>query len=307
MTKFEVTILGNNSAFPAQGRNPSAQVVNYNDELFLVDCGEGTQIRMSQYGVKRARINHIFISHLHGDHVFGLPGLINSYQHLTRKSPLHIYGPAGVRQMIETVLRLSKSMIHFDIVFHELHQEEKQKIFESKLLRVYTFPLKHRVPTFGYLFQERVQPGGMNKDIIEKYNLSVQEIKALKAGDDVTLEDNRIVRTAEALDPPPQPRSFAYCSDTIFDKEIVPWIEHATLLYHEATFLHGIERKARESMHSTALQAGTIAHLANVGKLLIGHFSSRYDDLSPLREEAQEIFMNTEIAEEGVTYLVAHK
>jgi ribonuclease Z len=135
----------------------------------------------------------------------------------------------------------------------------------------------------------------------------VQEIKALKAGDDVTLEDNRIVRTAEALDPPPQPRSFAYCSDTIFDKVIVPWIEHATLLYHEATFLHGIERKARESMHSTALQAGTIAHLANVGKLLIGHFSSRYDDLSPLREEAQEIFMNTEIAEEGVTYLVAHK
>jgi ribonuclease Z len=304
MTKFEVTILGNNSAFPAQGRNPSAKVVNYQEELFLVDCGEGTQIRMNQYGVKRTRINHIFISHLHGDHIFGLPGLINSYQHLSRKSALHIYGPVGVRQMIETVLRLSKSMINFDLVFHELQSVEKQKVFESAHLRVYAFPLKHRVPTFGYFFQERARPGGMNKDIIVKYGLSVEQIKTLKSGNDVVLDDGYRLTSDEALEAPEPLRSFAYCSDTIFDKTIVPVIQGASLLYHEATFLHAIERKATESMHSTALQAGTIAHLANVGKLLIGHFSSRYDDLSPLVEEAREIFMETEIAEEGNTYLV---
>ena len=302
--KFEVTILGNNSAFPAQGRFPSAQVVNHNEELFLIDCGEGTQIRMSQYGVKRSRINHVFISHLHGDHVFGLPGLINSYQHLARRSPLHIYGPTGIRQMVETVLRLSRSMIDFDLVFHELQGTEKLKVFESRLLRVYAFPLKHRVPTYGFLFSEREQRGGIRKELISQYQLSFEQIRQLKEGQTVILEDGTSLSSTDALLPPEVTRALAYCSDTIFDEQLVAVIGRVSLLYHEATFLHEISQKARESMHSTALEAGTLAHLANAGHLLIGHFSSRYDDLTPLVEEARSIFRDTDIAEEGATYTV---
>ena len=300
--KFELTILGNNSAFPAQGRYPSAQILNHNEELFLIDCGEGTQIRMSALGIKRSRINHILISHLHGDHIFGLPGLINSYQHLTRTAPLHVYGPTGIRQMIETVLRLSRSVISFELVFHELDLTTKQKILDTRSLRIYGFPLTHRVPTFGYHFVEKHLHRNIRRAAIEEFQLTFEEIRALKSGDAIMLSSGRIVEPGEALEPSGPQRSYAYCSDTVYDERIVPWIAQTTLLYHEATFLHALEQKARESMHSTALQAGTMAHRANAGRLLIGHFSSRYDDLTPLREEARSIFDRSEIAEEGQTY-----
>ncbi len=302
--KFEITILGSNSAFPAQGRYPSAQVVNHNETLFLVDCGEGTQIRMSDFGIKRTRISQIFISHLHGDHIYGLPGLINSYQHLSRTLPLHLYGPVGLRQMIETVLRLSQSMLDFEIVFHELQSTEKQKLLETKDLRVYAFPLTHRVPTYGYLFQEKHTTINVRKDAIAQYHLSVAQIKQIKSGLPVQTPSGEAIPEAAVIEPPRPPRSFAYCSDTRYDERIVPWIDHVTLLYHEATFLHALEHKARESMHSTALEAGMMAHHANAGKLLIGHFSSRYDDLTALLNEASEIFQNTDLALEGQTYQV---
>ncbi|HLF65383.1 MAG TPA: ribonuclease Z [Saprospiraceae bacterium] len=300
--KFEVTILGNNSAFPAQGRYPSAQVVNHHEELFLVDCGEGTQIRMSQYSIKRSRIHHIFISHLHGDHVFGLPGLINSYHHHGRHVPLHIYGPVGIRAMIETVLRLSNSMIDFELVFYEIQSEKKLKIYENKDLRVYAFPIKHRVPTYGYMFQEKNTVINMSKEAIQKYHLTIDQIKTAKEGKPVTLASGELLSNDILTLPSPVSRSYAYCSDTVFDKAIVQWIKCVTVLYHEATFLHELEQKAVESMHSTALQAGMMAHMANVGQLLLGHFSSRYDDLSQFEQEAKEIFNAVQIAEEGHTY-----
>jgi ribonuclease Z len=302
--KFELTILGNNSAFPAQGRFPSAQILNYNEELFLIDCGEGTQIRMSQFAIKRSRIHHIFISHLHGDHVYGLPGLINSYHHFGRNAPMHIYGPVGIRQMIETVLRLSNSMIDFDLIFHEIQTETKHRIHENKDIRVYAFPIKHRITTYGFLFQEKNAIINVNKEAILKYNLTVDQIKTAKEGKSVALPSGEILNNELLTIPSRAPRSYAYCSDTVFDKSIVQWIEGVTVLYHESTFLHELEHKAIESMHSTALQAGMIAHLANVGQLLLGHFSSRYEDLSVFIQEAKEIFNAVQIAEEGKTYQI---
>ncbi len=302
--KFEVTILGNNSAFPAQGRFPSSQIINHNEDLFLVDCGEGTQIRMTQLGIKRSRIQHIFISHLHGDHVYGLPGLINSFHHFTRQMPLHIHGPVGIRSMIETVLRLSNSIIEYELVFHEIQSDTKHKIYENKDLRVYAFPLLHRVPTYGFLFQEKHNTINISKEAIERYGLSIEQIKKAKMGMSVVLDSGETLAPELLSLPARALRSYAYCSDTMFDKRIVPWIENATVLYHEATFLHDLAPKASESMHSTALQAGMIAHMSNAGKLLLGHFSSRYADLEPFVREAREIFDPVLIAYEGRTFSI---
>ena len=304
MSVFEVTILGNNSAFPAHGRFPSSQILNCNQHLYLIDCGEGAQMRMSQYGIKRSRINHIFITHLHGDHVFGLPGLINSYTHFSRTTPLHIYGPKGIRQMIETTLRLSASMIQYEVVFHEIENPAYHKILDSQGLKVYTFPLQHRIPTHGYLFVRKEGERHMRKSAIEKYNLTIPQIQAAKAGDSIDLADGSTLQAEALTDPPSPARKYAYCSDTIFAPEIADWIRGVNLLYHEATFLHELEHKAEISRHSTAFQAGMIARLAEVEKLIIGHFSSRYDDLEPLAEEARDAFPDVRIATEGETFTI---
>lgn len=259
-------------------------------------------MRLSQLYIKRSRIEHIFISHLHGDHVYGLPGLINSYHHFGRNAPLHIYGPVGIRTMIETVLRLSQSMIDFELLFHEIQGDSKHKVYENKDLRVFAFPMLHRIPTYGYLFQEKQAQQNLRKDILEEYSLTVDQIKAAKGGKSVVLGSGDVLTPSELLLPPRSIRSYAYCSDTAFDKRIVPWIDQVSLLYHEATFLHDLEQKAIESTHSTALQAGMIAHMANAKGLLLGHFSSRYEDLSPFVQEAQEIFAAVQIAYEGHTY-----
>jgi len=299
---FEVTILGNNSAFPAHGRFPTSQVVRYNNSLFMVDCGEGSQIRLSQNKIKRSKIDHIFISHLHGDHVYGLPGLLNSYAHFGRKRPMYIYGPKGIRQLIDTILRLTSSMVDFEIIFHELEGKDKRKVLEAGGLRVYAFPLVHRIPTYGYRFDEKEPQVNMRKDAIEKYHLSVNEILAIKSGRVYAPEGVEIPR--EELVTEKLPRSYAYCSDTVFDKDIVPCIADVDLLYHEATFLHELEDTAAMSKHTTSFQAGMIAHMANAGRLIIGHFSSRYDDVTPLLEEAREVFVRTDIAEEGMSFQV---
>lgn len=303
---FEVTVLGNNSAFPAHGRFPSAQVVKHGNSMFLVDCGEGTQIRLSQYKVKRSRIDHIFISHLHGDHVYGLPGLLNSYAHYGRKGAMHIYGPKGIRQLLDTILRLSESIVDFEIVYHELDCKEKRKVLEMGGLKVYAFPMIHRMPTYGYLFQEKSSRTNINKEAIKKYDLSRPDIHWIKrggafrdkAGNDIPREELMAKRS---------PRSYAYCSDTIYDPTLVKHIKGVDLLYHEATFLHELEDKAQISKHATAFQAGMIARLADVGELIIGHFSSRYDDVTPLLEEASEVFKDTRIAEEGETFAVGNE
>ena len=300
MSDFEVTTLGNNSSLPVHGRFPSAQVVGYGPMLYLVDCGEGTQIRLSEYGIKRSRIDRIFISHLHGDHVYGLPGLINSYAHVSRSGPLHIYGPKGIRQMMDTILRLSESKLLYDIEYHELTADSMTRILDEGNLRVHAFPLRHRVKTYGFKFGEKdVQPR-LDKEAVKKHNIPVRDIIALKerriTPAQLNLPDD-ILRQDKA-------RCYAYCSDTVYDTSLVPWISAADLLYHEATFLQELEEKALETTHSTAFQAGMIARMADVGRLLIGHFSSRYTDLQPLLEEAQEVFPDTELALEGRTYQV---
>ncbi len=301
--KFEVTILGNNSAFPAYGRFPTSQVVNYDDHLYMIDCGEGTQIRLSKFRIKRSRIDHIFISHLHGDHVFGLPGLLNSYAHMGRTKPMHIYGPKGIRMLIDTVLRLSSSIVSYEILYKELDHTDRIKLFESNSLRVYSFPMKHRVPTYGYLFEERRERVKVRKEAIEKYDLSIADIRAIKAGQEHITVEGVQMKTGELLIRTPR-RSYAFCSDTSFDPDLVKWIHGVDLLYHEATFLHELEDKAIFSKHSTALQAGMIARLAEVEKLIIGHFSSRYKNIRPLVEEARESFPEVEAAEEGKTFSI---
>lgn len=303
MMKFEVTILGNNSAFPAYGRFPTSQVVNYDDHLFMIDCGEGTQVRLSQFRIKRSRIDHIFISHLHGDHVYGLPGLLNSYAHMGREKPMYIYGPKGIRMLIDTVLRLSSSIVNYEIVYKELDHTDKIKVFENGSLRVYAFPMKHRVPTYGYLFEERKEKVNLSKEAIDKYGLTIRDIHALKAGEETIVVEGVQIKAEDVLIKAPR-RSYAYCSDTVFDTDLVPWIKGVDLLYHEATFMHDLEHKAEFSKHSTALQAGMIARLAEVGKLIIGHFSSRYKDVEPLVEEARESFPEVASADEGTVFTI---
>ena len=216
---FEVTILGNNSAFPAHGRFPTSQVVRYNNSLFLIDCGEGTQVRLREFNVKRSRIDHIFISHLHGDHVYGLPGLLNSYAHSGRTRPMYIFGPKGIRQLIDTVLRLTSSIVDFEIVYHELEGQDKRKILEASGLRVYAFPLKHRIVTYGYRFDEKEPQVNLRKEAIEKYGLSVKEILAIKSGRPYSPGGIEVSRAELVIEK--APRSFVYCSDTAFDKSIV--------------------------------------------------------------------------------------
>ena len=301
--RFEVTILGTNSAFPAHGRYPTAQVVTFGNNLYLVDCGEGTQMRLSEFQVKRSRIDHIFISHLHGDHVFGLPGLLNSYAHFSRNRPMHIHGPKGIRQLIDTVLRLSASIVDYEIEYHELEGGNKRKVVDEAGLRVYAFPLKHRIPTYGYLFEEKTSRINIRKDAIRQYDLSVPDIHKINNGVPYHNADGKLVPRTELMIERP-PRKYGFCSDTIYDTSIVDYIKGVDLLYHEATFLHALEDKAVISKHTTAFQAGMIARLAEAERLLIGHFSSRYDDVAPLVKEAREAFEPTDAAEEGRVYQV---
>lgn len=302
--RFEVTVLGTNSALPCFGRNPSSQLLNHNDRLFLIDCGEGTQMRLIECDVRYMRIDYIFISHLHGDHVYGLPGLINTMSSQGRQNPLTVFGPTGIKELTETVLRLSESRVLFPIEFMELKGEGFRRIFENERLRVDTFPLRHRISTQGYIFREKVVELNIKPEAIEQYGLNFEQIRAVKAGEDITLQNGGILNHKLITEPPPPERSYAYCSDTAYFPEILPYIRGASLLYHEATFMHELLAKAEHSMHSTARQAGEIASRAGVAKLLIGHFSSRYQDLSPLLEEAREIFPATELAVEGKTFAI---
>lgn len=298
---FSVTILGSNSAFPAYGRFPSAQIVRYDSHLFLVDCGEGTQIQMSRFGVRRHRINHIFISHLHGDHVYGLPGLLTSYAQLSRQAPLQITGPEGIRELVETTLRLSEARTGFDLNFTELADDGKVSVLELKGIRVAAFPLHHRVRTYGYLFQERPRPLNVRKELIREYRLTTDQILALKSGKDIEV-DGRIVPVEKLTRPPDPPRAFAYCSDTAYTDAILEYIRGVQVLYHETTFMDDMEELAAFSKHSTTMQAAQIAQLADAGSLITGHFSSRYQDLAPLLAETRSVFPASFLGLEGHTY-----
>jgi len=299
MNSFSVTILGSSSALPTSHRFPTAQVVRLNEQLFLVDCGEGTQIQLRKFHFKLGRINHIFISHLHGDHIFGLPGLISSLALYGKKGELHIYAHSELQLMMEGMMKFMNEVPDLTVKYHPLNFKRNSIVFEDKKLRVTSFPVKHRIPCCGFLFQELPGDRHLNIQAIEKYNIPPSQRQNIKKGADWLLEDGTTVPNTAITQPSDPPRSYAFCTDTLFRKEIVSTIAGADLLYHEATFAADLEDLARKTFHTTSMQAAEIARMAQVKKLVIGHFSSRYKDVAPLVAEARAIFPETHAANDG--------
>jgi ribonuclease Z len=302
MNKFSVTILGSSSALPTSARFPTSQVVQFNEQLFLIDCGEGTQIQLRKYRFRMGKINHIFISHLHGDHIFGLPGLISSLALYGKKGELHIHAHSELQQMMEGMMKFMNELTDLKVTYHPLNFRRNSVIFEDKKIRITSFPLKHRIPCCGFLFSELPSYLHLDKYAVEKYDIPVSQRLNIKNGADLLLPDGTVVPNSEltlAADPP---RSYAFCTDTAFRKNIVPTIEGVDLLYHEATFAGDLEELAKKTFHTTSVQAAEIARLAGAKKLVLGHFSSRYKDVEHLAQEARAIFPETVAANDGDCY-----
>jgi len=298
--KFEVTILGSSSATPVFNRNPSAQLLNCNEKYYLIDCGEGTQLQLAKYNLKAARIDHIFISHLHGDHYFGLIGLLSSLHLNGRIKPMQIFGPKPLLEILEIQFKYSDTTLRYPIEFFPIEANESQQIFENGDLIVKTIILNHRIPTTGFIFEQKKRQRKLIKEKTD--DIPMAYYTALKKGMDVELPDGTIIRSEDYTTPADSPRSYAYCSDTMYDERYFSIIKNCNTLYHEATFMHELLDRANETHHTTALQAGEIAKINGIDKLLIGHFSSRYKTLQMLLEEAQSVFENTELAVEGRTF-----
>ena len=300
MHPFDLTILGCSSATPTSSRNPTAQILNHAERYFLIDCGEATQIQLRKFKFKMQRIDHIFISHLHGDHYLGLPGLLGSMHLLGRDKELHIYSPPGLEEIITVSHHHSKSHLNYKLVFHTI--ESQARIFEDDKLTVDTIPMNHRIPCYGFLFREKPNLRNIIKEKIEQYNIPVQEIPHIKVGKDFISAEGKKILNAELTTDPLPPRSYAYCSDTLYNESYIEQIKNVDMLYHEATFGSEMAERAKETHHCTAKEAGMIAQKANVKKLIIGHYSARYRDLAPLLAEAKEVFQNTVLAVEGEKY-----
>ncbi|WP_405605493.1 ribonuclease Z [Polaribacter sp. Asnod1-A03] len=302
---IQLTILGCHSATPRANAFPTSQYLEINNSHFLIDCGEGTQRQMRKYKVGFSKINHIFISHLHGDHFYGLVGLLSTYGILNREKELHIYGPKGIKEVTLLQLKTSQSHAKYQLIFHELTSKESELIFEDDKVSVRTIPLKHRVYTNGYLFKEKEKPRKLNMLNISGYpEIDKADYLNIKAGKDIVLSTGKVVSNAELTLPPKKALSFAFCSDTCYKPDIVPIIKDTDLLYHEATFLAEREDLAKKTKHSTTIEAAKIAKAANVKQLIIGHYSGRYKDISIFKKEAEEIFENTNLAEPGKIFNV---
>ena len=301
--KFELTILGSNSALPTSKRFPTAQVLNVLERFFLIDCGEGTQIQLKKFRVPMSRINHIFISHLHGDHFFGLIGLISSLSLQGRKNDLHIYAHSKLEKIIRFQLDILESKLSYELVFHNIFGKETQILFEDDILSVQSFPLRHGVmPCAGFLFKEKERPRHLKKEMLDFYKIPIKERHGIKMGNDYIAETGELIPNARLTLSASAPRSYAFCTDTAYFPRIIPIISKVDLLYHEATFLKDDEKRAKSTYHSTAEQAANIADEAQVGQLLIGHFSARFHDLSGHLKEAQSVFKNTALAEDGCVF-----
>lgn len=301
---FELTILGSSSAIPTSERYPTAQVLNVLGRFFLIDCGEGTQIQIRRQKIAFGKIKHIFISHLHGDHFYGLIGLISTFNLLGLKNDIHIYSPSQLKEVIQTQLDFLKGEMQFKVIFHPLNFKKPQLIFEDKKVEVLSFPLKHSINCCGFLFREKPKEANIKKEYIEQYQIPVAQIRAIKQGADFLTAEGEVVSNAKLTTPPPPPRSYAFCSDTAFYPQVVETIQGVNLLYHEATFTEELRDWAEKTYHSTALDAAKTAQMAHAGKLIIGHFSTRYKEAEPFLEEAQTVFSNTEVAIDGKTYSV---
>lgn len=299
---MKLTILGCHSATPTASTHPTAQILEIKGHLFLIDCGEGTQMQLRKYRVKFSRIRHIFISHLHGDHFFGLPGLISTFLLLGREAELHIYGPKGIKQAILLLLKLGKAYTNYPLYFHELEETTPQVIYEDDKVTVETIPLKHRVYTNGFLFKEKLEDRKLNVDAARELNIDLSYYNKIKQGFDVENRDGKLISNKDITFDPPAPKSYSYCSDTEYNPEMVPQIKGATVLYHESTFLDEHYHLAEKTKHSTAKEAAVIARKANVGTLILGHYSGRYGKLELFRKEAQEVFDNVELAEDGKSF-----
>lgn len=295
---MKLTILGCHSASPHVNKNPTAQLLDINGHRFLIDCGEGTQVQLRKAKVSFVHIKHIFISHLHGDHFYGLPGLVSSFRLLGREAALHIYGPKGIKEAVTLLLKLANSWTNFPLHFHELECTDSQLIFEDDSVSVHTIPLKHRVYTNGFLFTEKEGLRRVDVTAARAAKIDKSQFRLLQLGQDVLVDGVMVKNDAVTLDPH-RPKKYAYCSDTAFLPSIVPIIQGADWLYHESTFLQQHTTLAQQTQHSTAAQAAIIARDANVGRLILGHYSSRYKNISLFYEEAKEIFPNVVLASDG--------
>ena len=302
--KFEVTILGSSSATPIYNRNPSAQILNINERLYLIDCGEGTQQQMLRFDVKASRIDHIFISHLHGDHYLGLVGLLSSMHLNGRTKTLKLFGPSELMEIIDLQLKYSDTTLQYPLEFIATHTDKPELILDTTDITVETIPLDHRIATTGFLFKQKRRLKKIIKEKIIELNIPVNHFSEIKKGADYIAPDGTVYKNWEITNNPKEPKSYAYCSDTIYDESYFEQISNVDLLYHEATFLHSMLDRAKSTFHTTALQAGGVALKTGAKRLLIGHFSARYKTLIELLEEAMSVFPETELAVEGKTFVI---
>ena len=298
---YELTILGCSSAIPSLKKNPTAQLLNANERFFLIDCAEGTQIQLRKYKFKFQKISRIFISHLHGDHYFGLIGLLSSMHLLGREKELHIYAHVKLKQIIDVQLEASNTELCYPLFFHIINPETDEVLFEDKKIKISTFPLSHGIDCNGFLFEEKRSPRKIISEIVKQYNIPVEQIKTIKNGKNFISEDGRVIFNSELTIENKKPSSYAFCSDTKYCESIIKKIKGVSLLYHEATFMNDRKNRAKETNHSTTIDAATIAKLAEVSHLLIGHFSQRYRDENLLLEESKSVFKNTLLAKQGQT------
>lgn len=301
MADFDIHILGCGSALPTTRHLPTAQVINLRDKLFMIDCGEGAQLQMRRMRIRFSRITHIFISHSHGDHCFGLPGLISTLGMLGRKGDLFIYGPEEIGTYIQNILDTFCRGMEYQVIFHPVNTQESQIVMEDRSVTVRSIPLKHRIPCCGYLFEEKPKEAHIIRDMIDFYHVPVKDIQHIKQGEDFVTEEGEIIPNCRLTRPAEPPHRYAFCSDTAYDPSIIPLVENVDLLYHEATFAEADLPRAQETFHSTARQAAEIAKAAHVKKLLIGHYSARYEHLDDIQREATAVFPQTLLAEEGMS------
>ncbi|MEN8886142.1 MAG: ribonuclease Z [Winogradskyella sp.] len=299
---MKLTILGCHSATPRTNTNPTAQILEIKNHMFLIDCGEGTQVELRRNKVKFARVKHIFISHLHGDHYFGLVGLISTFRLLTRETELHIYAPKGLKEVITLQMKLSNSWTNYPLVFHELTSKKAQLIYEDDKVEVHTIPLDHRIYTNGFLFKEKENERKLNMNAILNANINIAYYRKLKQGADVENDDGVLIKNKDVTKDPIPAKSYAFCSDTAYNESIIPIIKEVSVLYHESTFLDKNEALCIPTKHSTAKQAATIAKKANVGTLVLGHYSTRYDGYTAFKTEAQTVFENVLLAKDGKSF-----
>ncbi|MGB1270211.1 MAG: ribonuclease Z [Flavobacteriaceae bacterium] len=296
---MKLTILGCYSATPRAFTNPTAQILDIKGNLFLIDCGEGTQVQLRKFKIKFSRIKHVFISHLHGDHFYGLIGLISTFRLLGREAELHIYGPKGIKEVTLLQLKLGNSYGGYNLIFHELDSKTTELIYEDDKVTVHTIPLNHRVYTNGFLFKEKIGERKLNIDAVLNNDIELCDYRNIKMGKDVENKQGKLIPNSLVSFAPDAPKSYAFCSDTKYTESIIPIIKDVSVLYHESTFLNEHEHLCNKTKHSTATQAATIARKANAKQLILGHFSTRYNNIDYFKKEAKIVFENVLLADDG--------